>query len=743
MPSLTRALLAAALTLVAFAAVAAPASADTFGQLGAPISEFGRGTSQLYLPRAIDTDASGRIYALDDQQGTSASQGNLPTRDLIKLFSATGTHQANVLLSDGPRGSLRLYDEYRGLALDPSPPQGALAVLWTTRANLHEDDPNNSLPDDGLGRQDLVKVTVPASGGNVNCASVPSPCQFFPLSSAHIDDPPQSVAAGGPNGDVYVGRAGPDERENPKTILRFTENGAPHPQPWKAGPGSFNGYVPDVAVADNGNVYALDVKPGSEVEGRVRVFDPDGDALPPSISSGPSIPFAANRQALGELDVGPGTNPDVFVQDAHVTAYPPGPPPPPPFPGGQGFGIAQLRPQGNTFTLLRYWAESPTSGDSSAQSCRFKVQPRFARTASGEVVASEGYLGTTSQGRQSRILRFGEFGDRCGDRFRGPTANLAFSQPVVRNQAQQFDATGSSAPAGTTIDQWQFDLDGNSATGVDGYETVEDNDSGGDGVVSTTFTTLGSRTVRLRVRTEDGREGVDSATFTVRSRPPTAALSISPSAPKEGAAVTFNAGGSSDPDPDTPVTTYQFDLDGNGSFEVSGSASSVSRTFSAGSRTARVRVLDSNGDVSTVTSRSFTVAPNPSKPKPPPGDTTPPGVTLGRSAPSDGKTAQLTVTCPRSEKTCRFVFTANTAKKVKLGRRGRKKVQRLGKGSVTLKGGETKKVKFRLSSAAKKLTKRKRSLAMQVIFTATDAAGNKAEGKKRVTLKVKKKKKKR
>jgi hypothetical protein len=53
---------------------------------------------------------------------------------------------------------------------------------------------------------------------------------------------------------------------------------------------------------------------------------------------------------------------------------------------------------------------------------------------------------------------------------------------------------------------------------------------------------------------------------------------------------------------------------------------------------------------------------------------------------------------------------------------------------VTVKGGKTKTVTLSLSSAAKKLLKKRGSLTLSAVLTASDAAGNHRTTTKKVTL---------
>ena len=85
----------------------------------------------------------------------------------------------------------------------------------------------------------------------------------------------------------------------------------------------------------------------------------------------------------------------------------------------------------------------------------------------------------------------------------------------------------------------------------------------------------------------------------VTNRPPLATLSAGPATVRGGAAVSFDASGSSDPE--GLALRYAWDLDGNGSFEADGGASpTASRSYEGTTTlTARVRVTDPHGGTAT------------------------------------------------------------------------------------------------------------------------------------------------
>ncbi len=100
-----------------------------------------------------------------------------------------------------------------------------------------------------------------------------------------------------------------------------------------------------------------------------------------------------------------------------------------------------------------------------------------------------------------------------------------------------------------------------------------------------------------------------AATGRVKGRSPTAAFTRSAATVKRGVTVTFNGGGSSDPDGQT--LTYEWDLNGNNAYNDADDATgpTASTSFaSAGTKTIRLRVTDTDGD-SNVVSHTVKVTP--------------------------------------------------------------------------------------------------------------------------------------
>ena len=111
-----------------------------------------------------------------------------------------------------------------------------------------------------------------------------------------------------------------------------------------------------------------------------------------------------------------------------------------------------------------------------------------------------------------------------------------------------------------------------------------------------------------------------NATGTIAGVAPTASFAASPAVAAVGQSVTYSAAGSSDAD--GQIVKYQWDLDGNGSYETdTGAMSSATSSYAtAGTRTIKLKVTDSQSltnettrtlVVSAPPSASFTASPNP------------------------------------------------------------------------------------------------------------------------------------
>lgn len=199
---------------------------------------------------------------------------------------------------------------------------------------------------------------------------------------------------------------------------------------------------------------------------------------------------------------------------------------------------------------------------------------------------------------------------------------------------------------------------------------------------------------------------------------PTAAIAGAPNPVVAGAAVTFSAGGSVDPD--GTIVDHLWDLDGNGTFETdTGAAPTVSHVYGgAGGITVALRVVDDEGGTADAATPLTVLAP-------PPPDKTAPHVRLKfkrvqklRAVLAHGLKGSASCDEP-CRTTFQVVLTGKVAKRFHIAR-----TVGIGKKSVSLAPGVQKKVTIKLGKRARKRLRRARRVPIALKVSAKDAAGN-------------------
>jgi YD repeat-containing protein len=193
-----------------------------------------------------------------------------------------------------------------------------------------------------------------------------------------------------------------------------------------------------------------------------------------------------------------------------------------------------------------------------------------------------------------------------------PTASFTASpNPASVGATVSFDATASKDPDGTTA-KYEWDLDGNGT-----YEI----DTGTTAAASSSYATIGERTIGLRVTDNAGATATSTKTLVVQNTAPTASFTAAPETAPTATAVSFDAAASKDPD--GTIAKYEWDLDGNGTYETNtGTTASATTSYATpGARTVGLRVTDNGGATATTTrvvtaqnqapSASFSATPNP------------------------------------------------------------------------------------------------------------------------------------
>ncbi len=203
---------------------------------------------------------------------------------------------------------------------------------------------------------------------------------------------------------------------------------------------------------------------------------------------------------------------------------------------------------------------------------------------------------------------------------------------TLRGAPVSFSVNGSS-----DVGTWEWDLDGNGSFETSGSPTQ-----------THTYTSLGRVDVQVRAKDDRQIATIVAVPVDVANTSPVARLTINPNPGEAGKPVTFDASASSDAE--GAITGYVWDLDGDGSYETNtGVQPTVTRTYANAGRIAvKVRVVDSDG-VGAVATDTLTINPAPAPaadPGTPPGGTTPggtasgsPGVSAGASVPGAGPAA--------------------------------------------------------------------------------------------------------
>jgi hypothetical protein len=163
-----------------------------------------------------------------------------------------------------------------------------------------------------------------------------------------------------------------------------------------------------------------------------------------------------------------------------------------------------------------------------------------------------------------------------------PTAKVsAVPASPLTNEPVTFAVTGEDPDGGVL--EYEWDLDG------DGFD-----DGTGPSLGPVSFATPEARTVQVRVTDDELAQVVESFTFTVRNRPPTADFGWAPSTVERGRPVVFTSRAS---DPEQGELEQTWDLDEDGAYDDA-FGPSVTHTFSArGTHEVGLQVRDAHGDV--------------------------------------------------------------------------------------------------------------------------------------------------
>ena len=240
---------------------------------------------------------------------------------------------------------------------------------------------------------------------------------------------------------------------------------------------------------------------------------------------------------------------------------------------GQGVTFTSSVTDPDVGDTVSYGWDFGDSGSSSAQNPSHSYSTPGVKTVTLTVTDSPG---GESSGPIQKTLRVNA----------RPTAVISCSPTTVApNQATTCNASASTDAEGAVSYAWD--------TNGDGFN------DGSDPMEQFSFSTPGSRTIRVRVTDGDGATDIAQETVTVSNASPTADFNWSPASPVVNQTVTFNGGASSDPE--GQALTYAWALDGDGQFN-DGNGQTVQRAFATGgSKTIQLRVMDPQGNSNTAT----------------------------------------------------------------------------------------------------------------------------------------------
>jgi hypothetical protein len=176
----------------------------------------------------------------------------------------------------------------------------------------------------------------------------------------------------------------------------------------------------------------------------------------------------------------------------------------------------------------------------------------------------------------------------AADPIPGVQADFKWSPTVPGvGQTVTFESTSQVTGLGNDIADYRWDVDGDPSNG---FETGW----GSTPVITTTYSELGSYTVRLQVEDTLGNRSTMKKTIKVAAQAPVASYRFAPAAPLVNQPVTFTSTAS---DADGTIAEQVWDLNGDGVYD-NGAGPTALRTFSArGSYVVGLRVTDNDGAV--------------------------------------------------------------------------------------------------------------------------------------------------
>jgi YD repeat-containing protein len=185
-----------------------------------------------------------------------------------------------------------------------------------------------------------------------------------------------------------------------------------------------------------------------------------------------------------------------------------------------------------------------------------------------------------------------------------PVASFTASpNPPLMGETVSFDGSSSTDPDGGSITKYEWDLNGNGTFESTGVRP------------STSYSSAGTRNVKLRVTDQHGHRGETTVALRINSRRVDASFTYTPQAPWTDEVVAFRST-SSATGADNEIVGHRWDLDGDGTYETDTGKDGAASSAYASTRALKVglEVKDKFGNIG-FASLDLVIA---SRPLPPP-----------------------------------------------------------------------------------------------------------------------------
>jgi hypothetical protein len=632
-----------AIAVGAFATMAAPAGAETFGQIGHSWGAAGTTDGTFYDPSLLAADGNS-VYVLN-----GGINGGLEGTLTIQKFSQTGTFEAATAPISKPEGVT-----FQGIAVDPT------AHRFYLLQSKEEADTSNG---HAAATQILAFSTEGTGTNHEELASLAPVAIPSPTTSEALDEP-VGMTFDPSDGDLVVLAK---SRGFHPIVARLDPSGVESPMHWEdntdetlaGGNAGLIGVVVDPSVGPRGGTTYL-VSGGPQAGIAVAGLWELPPGFTAASSATPVSGFATEREALGSLQLTPESGsygPSVAISPNGETLF------------WKRAKSGALWEEPGSFVVAGFsLASHKTSvvyggGSGGPEGCKIETE-KAALATSGEklIVLEQGPLQFeeekgTEPAYGDKILTFGPGGGHCP----APRTSfkLAGSEASTVTEAKGEDVV-LEASAGELNGATPSELEWT----VTGPESFAKTEPGSSLSLHHRFLKAGTYEIGLSMTVTGSSLGQPpvppTKTLVVEGVPPSAAFSLSTASPAAGAEVQFNAGASLDPlgacsegagcEPTHTLPAYHWNF-GDGSAEVTTASPTIGHVFSnpTASSVARsvtltvtnVDGLTSPANRQTVTVGAGTSAPPKEEEKKPPSQSSPTPTPAPTPAPTPTKPKPL------------------------------------------------------------------------------------------------------